>query len=103
MRDPVAQVVRPLLQLIGFARVGLEPGETAHVTFRIHADRFSYPLPNLRRVVEAGRIELMVGTSAGDLPFLIPVQVVGPTREVGSERSLDTPVLIERVAVEENP
>ncbi len=92
LRDPVAQVVRPLLQLIGFARVSLQPGQRADVSFSIHADRFSYPLPDLRRIVEAGLVELMVGTSAADLPYRIAIEVTGPTRVVGSDRCLDTPV-----------
>ncbi len=98
LRDPVAQVVRPMRQLAGFARVGLAPGDAADVTFRVHADRTSYPLPDLRRIVEAGDIELLVGTSAEDLPLRATVRLAGDPRVVGHDRRLDTPVEIVRLA-----
>lgn len=92
LRDPVAQVVRPVRQLVGFARVGLEPGAAADVTFRLRADRTSYPLQDLRRIVEAGDVELLVGTSAADLPLCATVRLTGATRVVGADRRLHTPV-----------
>jgi len=64
--DPVASVTRPLKQLIGFARVDLEPGERRRVTFSVHADRFSFTGPDYRRIVEPGEIELSVGRSCED-------------------------------------
>ena len=52
--DPVASVVRPVRWLAGFARVTLAPGETARVTFRLHADRTSFTGQDLTRIVEPG-------------------------------------------------
>src|SRR5690606_8769544 len=42
LHDPVAQTTRPVTRLIGFARVPLEPGESARVTFTVHADLTSF-------------------------------------------------------------
>ena len=42
LSDPVAQVVRPVRWLAGFARVPLEPGQARQVTFRLHADRTAF-------------------------------------------------------------
>ena len=90
--DPVAQVTRPVRQLAGFARVGLEPGAAAAVTFRVHADRTAFTGRDLRRIVEPGDIELFVGTSAADLPCQGGITLTGPVRVVGHDRRLVTPV-----------
>src|SRR5699024_8642242 len=42
LHDPVAQVARPEALLLAFRRVRLAPGESAEVTFRVHADLASY-------------------------------------------------------------
>ena len=42
LSDPVAQVTRPVIELVGYARVPLEAGASARVTFTLHADRTSF-------------------------------------------------------------
>ena len=44
------------------------PARPAEVAFRVHADRTAFADRDLQRVVEPGDIEVLVGTSAGDLP-----------------------------------
>ncbi|WP_329000501.1 glycoside hydrolase family 3 C-terminal domain-containing protein [Kribbella sp. NBC_00709] len=95
LRDVVAQVARPLKLLTGFARVSLAPGQAADVTFRIHADRTAYTGPDLRRIVEPGDFEVMVGTSSLDLPCRAMVRITGDVRVVGHDRVLTTPVTIQ--------
>jgi beta-glucosidase len=92
LHDVVAQVARPLKLLIGFARVSLEPGAAVDVTFRVDADRTAYTGPDLRRIVEAGDIELLAGNSSIDLPARGTVRLTGPTRVVGHDRTMVTPV-----------
>jgi beta-xylosidase len=92
LRDLLAQVARPVKQLAGFARVGLAPGEGAEVRFRVHADRTAYVNRELERVVEPGEVEVLVGTSAADLPCRGRVRLTGPQRVVGHDRRLLTPV-----------
>ncbi|QDP97001.1 glycosyl hydrolase [Microlunatus elymi] len=92
--DPVARVTRPLKQLIGFARVDLEPGQRRKVTFTVHADRFSYLGPDYRRIVDPGTIELSIGRSSEDRPLTGEIEIIGAVREVGDRRILDTPVKI---------
>ena len=92
LRDVLAQVVRPTRQLVGFARVPLAPGAAADVRFRLHADRTAFTGRDLRRIVEPGEIEILVGTSAADLPCRDTVRLTGPLREVGADRQLVTPV-----------
>jgi beta-glucosidase len=98
LRDLVGQVARPVKQLAGFARVGLAPGESADVRFRVHADRTAYPNRKFERIVEPGDIEVMVGTSAADLPCRGRVRLTGSLRVVGHDRQLITPVELGPVA-----
>lgn len=92
--DVQAQVTRPVRQLTGFARVDLAPGETARVTFTVHADRTSFTGRDLRRIVEPGRIDVHVGRSVADLPCSGSFELTGPVREVGADRVLTTPVRV---------
>jgi beta-xylosidase len=92
LRDVLAQVVRPTRQLVGYARVPLGPGAAADVRFLLHADRTAFTGRDLRRIVEPGDVEVLVGTSAADLPCRGKVRLTGPLREVGADRQLTTPV-----------
>jgi beta-glucosidase len=92
LRDVVAQVTRPVRQLAGFTRVVLNPGAAVQVQFRVHADRTAFTGRELQRVVEPGDIEVLVGTSAADLPSRGTVRLTGPSRVVGHDRQLVTPV-----------
>ncbi|HEY2296427.1 MAG TPA: glycoside hydrolase family 3 N-terminal domain-containing protein [Jatrophihabitans sp.] len=90
--DVIAQVARPTRQLIGFARVSLDPGQSRAVRFHVHSDRFAYTNGEYQRIVEPGDVELLIGNSAADLPCRESVRLTGPTRIVGSDRRLITPV-----------
>lgn len=94
LSDPVASVVRPVRQLVGFVRVPLAAGAAARVGFRLHADRTAFTGPALTRIVEPGEIRLAVGSSSVDLPLSASVTLTGPTRTVGHGRVLDTPVTV---------
>ena len=98
LHDVLAQVARPVRQLIGFARVRLESGESCDVEFRVHADRFAYTNSGYERIVESGDVQLLLGTSVADLPCCQTVRVTGPTRVLGHDRRLVTPVVITTVA-----
>jgi beta-glucosidase len=98
LHDVVASVVRPVKQLVGFARVALEPGEAAEVHFRVHAERTAFVGSDLQRIVEPGDIDVLLGTSATDLPCRARVRLTGPVRSVGVERCLVTPVDVRTIA-----
>jgi len=65
--DPVASVARPERQLIGFARVALDPGAAARVTFSVHPSRLAFYDEQMDFVVEEGELTFATGSSAGDL------------------------------------
>lgn len=65
-RDPVASVARPVKELRGFARVALAPGETRRVRFTLDHAQFAI-WHDGKWIVEAGQIELMLGSSSDDI------------------------------------
>jgi beta-glucosidase len=67
LRDMLASVARPVIQLAGFARVSLAPGEEREVTFTLEPDQLSLLDAELRRVVEPGQFRIMVGASSKDI------------------------------------
>jgi beta-glucosidase len=75
VRDPVATVTRPVLELASFARVELAPGESRTVTFETPIGQLGFYDRNLDYVVEPGRLDVFVGTSAADLVPLGSVAV----------------------------
>ncbi len=64
IRDPVASVARPLLELRGFASVSLAPGMSGTVRFELSADDLSFPGGNGEPRLEAGEVQILVGPSA---------------------------------------
>jgi beta-xylosidase len=98
LHDLVAQIARPVRQLIGFARVPVEPGDAVDVRFRVHADRTSYTGRDLKRIVEPGDVEVLVGNSSANLPCRAKIRLIGSTRVVGHDRQLTTPVEVTAAA-----
>jgi beta-xylosidase len=94
LSDPVAQVVRPVRWLAGFARVKLDPGQARQVTFRLDADRTAFSGRSGARIVEPGEIGVAIGGSSDQLPLHGSFILTGPERQAGADRILDTPVLI---------
>jgi beta-glucosidase len=67
IHDEVSTATRPLKELRGFQRVTLAPGETRTIVFEIRGDLLAYHDTNMKRVVEAGEFQIMVGGSSVDL------------------------------------
>ncbi len=78
VRDPMASVTRPVLELKGFARVSLAVGESRTVTFETPIGQLGFYDRDLTYVVEPGVIEVFVGTSSADL---VAVGAVTVTRD----------------------
>ena len=69
VRDPVASVARPLLELKGVQKAVSRP-ESQGVTWRLPVKDLSFVGPNFDRVLEPGRFEIHVGQSADPSGFL---------------------------------
>jgi beta-glucosidase len=60
----VSSVTQPVMQLKGFDRITLKPGEKKTVTFTVTPEMLSILNLDMHHVVEAGVYELMVGSSS---------------------------------------
>ncbi len=65
--DEVASMVRPVMELAGFHRISLKPGETKQVTFSMKLSQTAFLNEKMEWVVEKGRIDLLVGASSKDI------------------------------------
>lgn len=95
LHDAVAPVTRPVIALLGYARVELEPGQSRQVTWKVHADRLAWVGVDLQWTVAAHRASLSVGASATDLRGTVPLEVTGPERTLDHRRTLTTPVTVQ--------
>lgn len=82
IHQKIASVTRPVMQLKGFQRITLRPGEKKTVGFTITPDALSMLDADMHKVVEPGIFEIMVGPSS-DQTTTIPLAVVGAHRETG--------------------
>ena len=60
-------VTRPVKELKGFQRINLKPGETRTVEFKVGFEQLSFLNEVMKRVVEPGVFELMLGGSSADV------------------------------------
>ncbi|MCT2591718.1 glycoside hydrolase family 3 C-terminal domain-containing protein [Streptomyces sp. N2-109] len=99
LTDHVAQVTRPVRELVGYARVSLAAGAACRVRFRLHADRTSFTGRDHQRVVEPGAFTLAVGHSSEELPLSSAFEITGAARTLHDARVMTTPVDIEATGV----
>ena len=64
VRDPVATVARPLLELRGIAKIRLDPGQRGTVRFELAPRDLAFPDEDGIPKLEAGAFEILAGPSA---------------------------------------
>lgn len=57
-------MVQPILRLVGFERVNLEPGQTETVRFTVGPEQLAIWGSSMQRTVEAGIVEVLIGPNA---------------------------------------
>lgn len=78
IRDQVSSVTRPIKELKDFRRIHLEPGQTSTVQFAITPDKLSFLNEDMRRIVEPGLFDIMVGpSSSSDKLLTVKLEVLG--------------------------
>jgi beta-glucosidase len=73
--DRFASVSRPVLELAGFRRVDLKPGQKAQVAFALDVSQLAFLDADMRWRVEAGEVDVMVGASSQDLRLTDTVSI----------------------------
>jgi beta-glucosidase len=67
IRDVTSSTVRPVMELKGFRRISLLPGEAKRVLFRLSSEELSALDQNLAPSVEPGEFTIMIGSSSRDI------------------------------------
>jgi beta-glucosidase len=67
VRDVLASVARPVMELKGFQRVSLAPGGSTTVTFRLGPEHLRLLDAGMNWIVEPGTFRIMVGSSSKDI------------------------------------
>ena len=67
IRDVFSSLARPVKELKGFARITLEAKEKRTVEFTLTQKEFSFLDSRLKRVLERGAFEIMIGSSSEDI------------------------------------
>ena len=65
--DRVASLIRPILELKDFQKIGLNPGETKTLLFSINKEKLSFYNDKLEYIAEPGMFDLKIGASASDI------------------------------------
>lgn len=77
--DKLASVARPLLELKGFAKIKLEPGQSGTVTLPLSGAELRFLGLNLDPVFEPGEVEILVGPCADRSKLLATTVHLAPT------------------------
>jgi beta-glucosidase len=67
IRDVVASLARPVIELEGFQRVSLSPGESKTLTFTLGPEQLKMLNDKMQWVVEPGDFRVMIGASSKDI------------------------------------
>jgi beta-glucosidase len=67
VRDVLASVARPVMELKGFERVALKPGEAKDVRFTLGPESLRMLDREMHWIVETGAFRLMIGSSSKDI------------------------------------
>lgn len=92
-----AHVVRPVKQLAGFVRVALKAGEKKRVSFTLDTAQLGYYNEDMEFVVEPVEMDIMVGTSAHEIPFVQEVKLTGEKMPVMGRRVYSCGVKVDMV------
>ncbi|UJH68496.1 glycoside hydrolase family 3 protein [Allomuricauda sp. SCSIO 65647] len=67
IRDLIASVTRPVMELKGFQRIHLKKNETKEVAFSITPEMLTMLDENMNEVVESGEFRIMIGSASNDI------------------------------------
>jgi beta-glucosidase len=94
IHDEYASTPRPVKELKGYIRLGLQPGEQKTVTFQMNVDQLAFYNNDLELIIEPGTVEIMVGSSSEDIRLRGSIEIVGKGSSTIQERVLNCPVTI---------
>lgn len=75
LADELSSVARPVMELKGFQRITLKPGETQTVSFRLTPAMLKMLNTQMKWVIEPGDFRVMVGASSRDIRLMTRFRV----------------------------
>jgi len=94
LHDREATVTRPVQELAGFKRVGLEPGATCTVTFAVEMRQLGFYNREMEFVVEPGNIDVRIGSSSADIRLAGAFEITGDVVNVMGNRAFTSQVAV---------
>src|SRR6266487_958469 len=94
IHDEFACTSRPIKELKGYGRLMLEPGETRNVIFHLPVNQLAFYDADLNLIVEAGKINVMVGSSSADIRLCGEFEIVGEKKMIVKDRLFVCPVSV---------
>jgi len=92
--DEYGCVPRPVKELKGFTRITLQPDESRGITFHLPVNQLAFHDEELKLVLEAGMIKVMVGASSADIRCEGSFEIIGAPKTLIKERLFVCPVEI---------
>lgn len=75
IRDMYSSVTRPVMELKAFKKILIEPGKTEKITFQVTPDMLSFRDLNMKKTIEPGKFQVMIGKASDKVVFVSEVKV----------------------------
>ncbi|WP_374462424.1 glycoside hydrolase family 3 N-terminal domain-containing protein [Chryseobacterium sp.] len=76
VKDLLASVSRPVIELKGFQKIELQPGESKSVTIEVPVKQLQFLNEKMEWIVEKGTYRIMVGNSSKNLPLKQNIEIL---------------------------
>ncbi len=94
IRDEFASLPRPVMELKGFQRLTLKPGESRAVVFELNTDQLAFYDEEMQLVTEPGAIQVMIGSSSQDIRLAGSFELIGQHKRLVTARIFGCPARI---------
>lgn len=75
IRDMYSSVTRPIMELKAFKKVLIEPDKTEKISFKVTPEMLSFKDINLKKVVEPGDFQIMLGRASDNIVFVSDLKI----------------------------
>ncbi|MEA5079865.1 MAG: glycoside hydrolase family 3 N-terminal domain-containing protein [Anaerolineaceae bacterium] len=94
LQDEIGSLPRPVKELKGFVRLSLQPGEQKNIQFDVPVNLMAFFDRDLHLVVEAGKINVFIGSSSEDIRLKGEFTICGAQKMPIKQREYSCPVQV---------
>ncbi|MFN2136384.1 MAG: glycoside hydrolase family 3 N-terminal domain-containing protein [Candidatus Promineifilaceae bacterium] len=94
VHDEIASLTRPKLELKGFKRITLQPGEQRSVIFELPANLLGYTGPDMNTILEPGLVHILIGTASDNILLTGKIEITGETADIESSKQFSSKATI---------